>query len=170
MTYPQLFTGPVRTQSPLTGWARASRVAGMLAISAAGWVDAVGRERAIGLWLVVLDLGLGAIALVVVSWRRRWPMGVALALGLMSTVSVSASGPGVLAVASLATRRRIPEVASAAAVTIACWVLFELVTDNPSPFWQVLAFSVVMILGAVGCGLYVGSRREQAASRRAVLV
>jgi hypothetical protein len=110
----------------------------MLANSALGWVGAVGRERDIGLWLVVLDLCLGVVSFAAVFWRRRSPMAVALALGLISTVSISSSGPGVLVVASLATRWRIREVAPVATVTIVSWVLFELITDNPSPFWQSL--------------------------------
>ena len=82
------------------------RVALMLAISAVAWLPVSSdQERISELW-VMGDLILGAASFVLVFYRRRWPVPVALALSLFSAVSGTASGPAVLAVVSLATRRR----------------------------------------------------------------
>lgn len=164
-THAQSTADPATDPLGLTTWGHVWRVAAMLAISAVGWIGAVGREQDIGRWFVVLDLALGATAVVAVFWRRRWPVAVAMTLGVISTVSISSSGPGLLAVASLATRRRVREIAPVVGVTTASWVLLELITGHPAPFWQVLALSAIVVVGAAGWGSYIGSRRERAARR-----
>ena len=54
------------------------------------------------LWL---DLTIGVVSFVLVFWRRRFPLGVAVVLTVFGAFSATASGPGVLAAVSLASRR-----------------------------------------------------------------
>lgn len=135
------------------------RIAGALVISLAGWLGAVGNEREIGWWFVTLDLTLGAAAFAVMHWRTRWPVGLAYALAIAATVSISSSGPGLLVLASLARQRRVAHFGPVAVLTLASWMTFELITDTSMALWQVGALSVIAVLGAVGLGLLLGPRR-----------
>jgi CRP-like cAMP-binding protein len=49
----------------------------------------------------VLDISLGLASFVLVFFRRRWPLPVAVAINLMSMGSGLASGPSVLGTVSL---------------------------------------------------------------------
>lgn len=153
-------TDPAVYQPRLTAWGHTWRIGAMLAISLVAFIDALPREQAIGTWFVVLDVVLGLASYVLVHWRRRWPVPVALVLGLVSTVSVSSAGPGVLALASLATRRRAREVGPVGAVTFACWYQYETLTENTEPFWLLLLLNAVVIWTIIGWGQFIGSRRE----------
>ena len=137
------------------------RVALMLAISAVAWLPVSSdQERISELW-VMGDLILGAASFVLVFYRRRWPVPVALALSLFSAVSGTASGPAVLAVVSLATRRRWREIALVGTVGFAASQFFStaLPTGDDSP-WVSLTVNVVSTAAVLAWGMYVGSRRE----------
>ncbi len=153
-------TDPAQYQPRLTAWGHAWRVGAMLAISAIAFLDALPREQAIGAWFVAVDLAVGAGCLLLVHWRRRWPVAVALVIGLASTVSISSSGPGVLALASLATRRRAREIGAVGSITFACWYQFETITGNTDPFWLLLPLNAIIIWTIIGWGQFIGSRRE----------
>ena len=80
----------------------------MVAISALAWVQVVGEQA---VWLRILDIALGLASFVLVFFRRRWPVPVALVVLTLSLLSGWASGPAVLAAVSVATRRRWREIA-----------------------------------------------------------
>ena len=133
----------------------------MLLISGVAWFPVVEKQREISQAWVVADLVLGVASLVLVFFRRRWPVPVAVALSAASAVSGAASGPAVLAVVSLATRRRWREIAPVASLSFAASQLFTtmLPTGN-DPQWVNLTVNVIAMVAAVGWGMYVGSRRE----------
>jgi signal transduction histidine kinase len=151
--------GPDAYQPPVTRWGHAWRLALMLAMSAVGWLPVVEHQSHA---LRALDLGLGLAAFVLVFFRRRWPVAVAVLVCLASAASGVASGPSVLAAVSVATRRRWREIALVGSVGFAASQLF--VTWQPSgghdPFWLDLALNAVITAGIFAWGLYIGSRRE----------
>jgi signal transduction histidine kinase len=148
-------------QPRLTTWSHVWRVAVMLAVSAVTWIPAVSAEERIGDWFVVLDVVLGLVAYPLVFFRRRRPVAVAIAVSLMGTVSGIAGGPGLLALVSVATRRRGREIGLVAAVGFACAQQYGMITRGPDDsVWIVLALNAVATGAAVGWGLYLGSRRE----------
>ena len=53
----------------------------------------------------VVDIACGALACISLWWRRRWPLGVALACAALGMVSTSATPAGLLALSSLAVYR-----------------------------------------------------------------
>jgi signal transduction histidine kinase len=131
----------------------------MLAISAIGWLPVAQHQSGP---LFVLDLALGLASFVLVFFRRRWPLAVAVAISLMSFGSGAASGPSVLATVSLATRRRWREMAVAGSVGFA-GAQFFVVTQPGStddPFWLNLTINVILTIAILGWGMYLGSRRE----------
>lgn len=111
-------------------------------------------------WLV-LDVVVGLAGFVVVHWRRRWPMLVAVPLTLLMPVTASIAGPAVLALMSVATRRRWGQILTLSVLAVLSLTALEVLAPAADqPWWTVLATSVVFYSGVVAWGLYVGSRRE----------
>ena len=113
-------------------------------------------------WRIPLDLTLGATAFVLVAFRRRRPVAIAVATLVLATFATAAAGPALLATVSLATRRRVPEVVALGLLNVLSSAIYYLITPTVSadPGWVALATSVVFVSGAIGWGLYIGSRRE----------
>jgi signal transduction histidine kinase len=134
----------------------------MLAISAIGWLPVAedqAHDRPYWFWA---DLAVGIAGYVAVFFRRRWPVPIALALALASAVSGAVAGPTVLALASLATRRRWRELALVGSVAFAASQVFTTIfpTDNGQPAWLNLLVNAVFTAAILSWGMYVGSRRE----------
>jgi signal transduction histidine kinase len=140
-------------------WGHAWRVLAMLAISAVAWLPIVD-DQSEALW--ILDVSLGAASYVLVFFRRRWPVTIAVLLNVLSLGSGIASGPAVLATVSVATRRRWREMALAGSTGFACAQLFMVLQPGSSkdPFWLNLTVNVVATGAILGWGMYLGSRRE----------
>ncbi len=120
---------------------------------------AAGRTAAI----LAVDLGVGLLALVVIAFRGRWPMGVAVVLTAMTCVSAFAAAPWAVAVVSLATRRRWREVLPIGVATLLAQVVYSLVnpvTGSEVPWWVTYALSLLSFGLLVMLGFYIGARRE----------
>src|SRR4051812_18062061 len=133
----------------------------MLAISAVGWLPVAAQQEEISRLWVITDVVLGAATYVLVFYRRRWPVPVAVVIALVSAVSGTASGPAVLAAGSVCNPRRWREIAPVGALCLASSQFFSIVLPNgDSPGWVPLAVNVVATAALVSWGMYVGSRRE----------
>jgi signal transduction histidine kinase len=133
----------------------------MLVVSAVAFADAAPEEADIGTWFVVVDLVVGAAAYVLVFYRRRRPVAVAVVLALMSTVSGVAAGPALLALVSVATRRRGRETGIVGAVSFATAQQFAMITrGSDDSVWIIMGVNAIGTIAAIGWGLYLGSRRE----------
>src|SRR3954447_19011773 len=114
----------------------------MLAISAIAWFPVVDQQSE---WLWVLDLALGLASYGLVFFRRRWPVAIAVLTNLFAAVSGTASGPAVLAVASVATRRRWKEMSLVGSVAFAGAMFFA--TTQPGqthdPWWLNLSVTTI---------------------------
>ena len=152
---------PEEYQPPLTLWMQAWRLVAMVAISLFFWSLVIDgqRERP---WLLWLDAVVGLACFVLVFFRRRWPMAVAVVTNLLAVVSASASGPAVLAAVSLATRRRPREITALAVLILTASSLFYWVQpfENAQAWWVVGISNVTFATLQLGWGMYIGSRRE----------
>ncbi len=129
---------------------------------------------------------LGVIAaLVLIRFRRRAPMLVAVSLSVLSAVTVSMVGFSSWGIVSLCTRRRWKEILPAGAVFIGFQILsgpvrrslgLPAVTDlrvGDAPLqepWPLIISGGVLLLYTVvlvAIGMYTGARRELIASMRA---
>jgi len=152
---------PAEYQPPLRAWSHAWRVVLMLAISAVTWLPAWETEADTSdLWWIV-DVLLGAGAYVLVFYRRRHPLGVAIVTSLAGGVSGIAAGPAVLASVSVATHRRWRQLVVVGSLGFACAQLYSTLTaTNDDPIWIILIANAVATVGILGWGMYIGSRRE----------
>ncbi|MCW2772027.1 MAG: histidine kinase, dimerization and phosphoacceptor region [Nocardioides sp.] len=153
---------PEEYQPPLRLWSHVWRVSLMLAISAVGWLPVAPAQAHDHPYWFVADLLVGLAGYVAVFFRRRWPVPIALALALASAVSGTVAGPAVLALASLATRRRWRELAVVGSVAFAASQLFTTIfpTNKGEPAWLNLLVNAIFTAAILSWGMYVGSRRE----------
>jgi signal transduction histidine kinase len=150
---------PEEYQPQLSAWGHLWRLLVMLGISALIWVTVVDQQSEL---LFVVDLALGLVSYVVVFFRRRWPLGVAVTTNLLATVSSTAAGPSSLALVSLATGRRWKQVIPLAALAFASAQLFAVVNppETDEPWWLTGSTNLVFIAAVTAWGMYLGSRRE----------
>jgi signal transduction histidine kinase len=151
----------VAVAPPVTRWGMAWRLVGVVLISTASVTSvAQGRTGFDGDW-VWLDVLVGLAALVLVYWRRRWPLTVALLTAAASAVSATAAGPAVLAAVSFATGRVYWQVLLVGLANVVAGQTFVTVRPtNGDPVWLDIIVNVIVTVAVLGWGLYIGSRRE----------
>lgn len=117
---------------------------------------------------LLLDLAVGLAALVLVPFRHRAPLLVAVLVIAGSTVSTVAIGAAVLALVSLVTRRRPVEIVTGSTVFLVASVVGDRVypSDESMPWWQVVIAAVVCTALLVVIGIAIGQRRALVQSLR----
>ena len=155
-------------QPRLSVWSHVWRYTVILVISGMAWFSLAQWqwEHDRGWFFVDLALGLGGFVLV--AWRRRAPVSIALVLNALSAVSGSMGGPATLALVSLATRRRWSEIVPVGLVGLAAsLVLVQLDPTGDNEPWQLTTPLVAAVIAiTIGWGMYLGSRRELLANLR----
>jgi signal transduction histidine kinase len=119
-------------------------------------------------WVVDPLLGVAAIVTVLALVRRR-PVPVAVGSAVVAVVSGLAFGAALLALCSVATRRRWPEIAVVAAVDLGAFMIVNPVygrSGNTEPWWLQLAILGIGIAMVVAVGVAVGQRRALLAGLR----
>jgi len=149
-------------EPPLTRWGQVWRTAAMVLISLLVCLTPLHAAWRQAHWLVAVDLVLGAAAFVLVFFRRRHPMAVATVITLFGLISSTASGPGVLAAASLATRRVWWQLTLVGGLNVGISFVYAALVPTPDggPWWVDLVVVVVITVAILGWGAYIGSRRE----------
>ncbi len=152
---------PADYQTPLTRWSHTWRVVAVLFISGLAWSPVfVWQWEHNRLWFFS-DFGIGVASFVLMFWRRRFPLPIAIITAAASAVSGSVGGPATLALVSLSTRRRWREIVPAVLVTMLASFWFNYINPTASDPWILITTAGVSIIGvSVGWGLYIGSRRE----------
>lgn len=112
--------------------------------------------------LAWLDLGLGAASFLLVRYRRRFPMTIAIVLNLVGIFSATATGPSVLATVSLAARRQPWQIGVIGVIVVGSFSAFYASQPDISqqPTWIIALLATVAVATQIGWGLYIGSRRE----------
>ncbi|WP_067564352.1 sensor histidine kinase [Nocardia acidivorans] len=158
--------------APLRWWQEGWRQLAVIVFAVLSWIVArQGLDPAVPsmliFWLCVVDPMLGICALVLGLFRRRWPVVVAAVTTAVSAISTTAAGPSVLALCSLATRRRPREIVPIAILGVLSGLAmtqvypeFNSQNQLPGSGWYTLTFLVVAMGAIVAVGVAVGSRRE----------
>ncbi|MFG2786276.1 sensor histidine kinase [Streptomyces sp. NPDC048419] len=117
--------------------------------------------------LAVVDQLLGALACAAVWLRRRWPLGLAIAMIPVGLVSNTAGGAGAVALFTLAVHRPFRYVAWIGGIAIAqIPLLFWLRPDPDLPYGGAVAFTELATLTVIGWGMFVRSKRQLMMSLR----
>jgi signal transduction histidine kinase len=153
---------PETYQPPLTWWGQAWRVLLTLVISAVVWVATAEAQVEQAPLLFYVDVLVGVAAYVLMFFRRRWPLTIALVTNVMGAISGVAQGPATLTSVSLATRRRLLHVLVVALVALAASTIYTETqpTINNDPAWISFLAAVFAISASMGWGMFIGSRRE----------
>ena len=153
---------PASSEPPaLTIWQQVWR--NLVAVAFGGVLFA---ETAPRLWdkgppLVWLDAGLGIAAILLLQFRRRKPVAVAALIIAAGLVSTSSAGAAVVALVSLATRRRWRQIIPVSLLSFAVGLAsVEVKPQDTQPWWLTISFNLVSIGVVVATGLYIGARRE----------
>ena len=146
----------------LTLWDHLWRYAVAVAISGLAWGEIAYHEWHDAMPWFWVDLAGGLVSFVIAHQRRRWPFAIALVLTLFGLFSVSSSGPAVLAVVSLITRRNLRQIIPIAVLNIAVTQLYTHYqpAGSKDPAWVTFTFTLVVTVAIVAFGMYIGSRRE----------
>jgi signal transduction histidine kinase len=131
----------------------------MLAISGVVWITVVDGQSEV---LFAIDLAFGLVSFVLVFFRRRWPLGIAVATTVLGVVSSTSAGPSSLALVSVATGRRWRQVIPLAVLSFASAEAFAVINppNTDEPWWLTASTNLVFGAAVVAWGMYLGSRRE----------
>lgn len=153
---------PAEYQPALSWRKHGVRLVAMLAISSMTWLWVLEAQAQASVYLVALDVSLGLLGYVLVFFRRRAPLPIAVVLNMFGVFSATVTGPSMLATVSLATRRRWHEFIPVGLLVVACVSLFYVVEPVPDElvWWETLLANILVAIAQIGWGLYIGSRRE----------
>ncbi|WP_406348619.1 sensor histidine kinase [Streptomyces sp. NBC_01597] len=117
--------------------------------------------------LAAIDQLLGALSCAAVWLRRRWPLGLAVAMLLVGLVSNTAGGAGIIALFTLAVHRPFRYVACVGGASLALIpLMFWLRPDPDLPYAGAVAFTELLTLTVIGWGMFVRSKRQLMLSLR----
>ncbi|PWS43806.1 sensor histidine kinase [Streptomyces sp. ZEA17I] len=117
--------------------------------------------------VVFVDSVAGAAACCALWLRRRWPVGLAVALTAVAVVEPVAVGALLVALFSLAVHRPLKPTAIVGAAALATVPLQPLVRPDPQTGYLVsVLFGVLLVLLALSWGMGVRSRRQLVLSLR----
>ncbi|WP_433790334.1 sensor histidine kinase [Actinoplanes sp. CA-252034] len=113
------------------------------------------------------DLAIGAAGAAALLVRRRHPLAVTVTLLPLGAVSVAVTGPVIVALFTLAVRRRPSVLLPAAVANVATGAVYFLLHDSPAHgMWMDLVVRSVITVAAVGWGLFVQAHRRLTTSLR----
>jgi signal transduction histidine kinase len=129
-------------------------------------LDYRGAEPALGKNWLLVDLALGVASTVLLLWRRRWPLAVAVITAAVSGVSSVSVGASAVALVSLATRRRWRELAVVAVPWTLAGFAHALVypTEDAAVTLPNVVIGVLSFAVSVAIGWAIGERRAFVAS------
>jgi DNA-binding NarL/FixJ family response regulator len=110
---------------------------------------------------LTVDLVLGGLCCLGVWLRRRWPVGLAVIVGLFSVYSMAASGVALIALFTVAVHRRFAVVGPIAAGYALISVSTPLVRPDLSvSHWSQVVLGVVCVVAVLALGMFVRARRQ----------
>lgn len=112
-----------------------------------------------------VDLLAGLVALLLVHWRRRHPLVIALVAAVLTSVSTVAIGPAAVIYVSLCTHRRWPWIISVAAVSEVALVIRSVAFAFDQTSLVSFTTGTVLLALLTVVGLYLRTRGELEVSR-----
>ena len=114
-----------------------------------------------------VDAALGVLASLGLWLRRRWPVGLAVIVGLFAIYSVSASAVALIALFTVAVHRALrTAVLVAAGYALASFLTLLVRPDMSPPNWWQGVLGVVCVVAVLALGMFVRARRQLALVER----
>jgi signal transduction histidine kinase len=117
-------------------------------------------------WLFVVDFVAGIAACVGLWWRRRWPVGLALAIAPLTVFSAMCGAASAIALFTVAVHRPARVVLSLAAVYLAAVPIYYSLRPGDDGMFVGIAFGVLVTVSLVAWGMFVRARRQLVLSLR----
>ncbi len=119
------------------------------------------------LWLVWVDLAAGLALAAALWWRRRWPVGLAVASLPLALFTLSGAISASILLFTVAVHRRFAVTAAVTAVSIAVNAVFCAIRPEAgTSYWEAFAWGNVLTVIIVLWGMVVRSRRQLVVSLR----
>jgi signal transduction histidine kinase len=116
--------------------------------------------------VLAADTVLGGLACLGVWLRRRWPVGFAVAVCLLSVYSETAFGALVVALFTVAVHRRLAVLAAVTGGVVAALLLFGVVRPDAPADWDGAALGLLLVAAVPAWGMFVRARRQLVLSLR----
>jgi signal transduction histidine kinase len=110
--------------------------------------------------VVLADHLVGVACCAALWFRRRWPVGVAVALALPAAVFAAGAVAAAVAVFTVAVHRRPRVLAGVAGLHLAASAVFPVLRPGSDPYWVAMVYTVVIFSGLIAWGLFVRARRQ----------
>src|SRR5215831_11283098 len=147
-------------------WVAVSAAGGLLLLITKAGAHGQGWVHGSPELVFVVDAGIGAAASAMIWFRRRWPVGVALATIAPLVLSLSAGVASMAAVFNVSLRRRPSVALVMAGLHQIAIVGYYLLWVNTYPFWAVWLWALTENAALVALGMYVRARRHLLESLR----
>jgi signal transduction histidine kinase len=136
-----------------------------IGFTAIAFIDAT--DRNLPMVPTAIDAALGVLASLGLWLRRRWPVGVAVIIGVFSIYSVSASAVALIALFTVAVHRRLrTAVLVAAGYAVTSFLTLLVRPDASQPNWWQGVLGVVCVVASLALGMFVRARRQLALVER----
>jgi signal transduction histidine kinase len=140
----------------------------LLGIGFAALVFVDGTDNQLSPVPTAVDAALGGLSSLALWLRRRWPVGVAVVVGLFAIYSVSASGVALIALFTVAVHRRLrTAVLVAGGYALMSFLTLLVRPDVSPPNWPQALLGVVCVVAVLALGMFVRARRQLALVERA---
>jgi signal transduction histidine kinase len=117
--------------------------------------------------LIAADVLAGTIGCLLLWWRRRWPVGVALVLAAIGTFSDMGGAAVLIALFTVAVHRRLPTVLVVGAANLVAFAVYCTVRPVVGvPPLVMAGFGLVLTAAVVAWGMFVRARRQLVVSLR----
>ena len=117
-------------------------------------------------WLFALDFVAGMAACCALWVRRRWPVGLALAIVPLTTFSSMASIASCVALFTVAVHRPTRTLLPVAALYLAAVPIYTVLRPGDENFWLNVTLGVFFIVLLIAWGMFVRARRQLVYSLR----
>jgi signal transduction histidine kinase len=116
--------------------------------------------------LFVADLAAGLVASVLLFWRRRWPVGIALLMVPFSVFSAMTAAASAVALFTVAVHRPARVVAPLGLIYLGTVPLYFLLRPSPDGLLLSLTLGVLVTVVLIAWGMFVRARRQLVMSLR----
>ena len=118
-------------------------------------------------WVVWLDFAASTAVALALWWRRRWPVQIGYALLLIGLFSLAAAVSSLIVLFTVAVHRRFVVAGALAVLSLPISAAFIAIRpEKDTGFWESLAWTTVVTVIVMLCGMIVRARRQLVVSLR----